>query len=260
MVAEPLEPAESPFGVEYTQPAPGLKPLYLLADSQLLFWKEEGVPFMRTVRERLGKSSPLVAYVGASNGDDPAFYSLFEAAMEEAGIRERRRILSELGPEDLDTIDHADLVLLAGGDVERGWRTFERNGLKQILVRRYYEGLLLMGVSAGAVQLGLGGWGEGGVAGGRFVDTFRLIPHVIGAHEEEEDWAPLKAAVLKMGEHVRGYGVPMGGGLVYYPDHSLQPLKRPAVEIRVKRNNLRQTLLVPGENPEEEEDEGPAVN
>jgi hypothetical protein len=258
MVAEPQEPAESPFGVEYTQPDQALKPFYLLADSQVLFWKRDGVPFLKAVRERIAKSSPLAAYVGASNGDDPAFYLLFEAAMDEAGIRERQMIPADLGPADLDFLDRADIVLLAGGDVERGWRAFERNGLKQILVRRYYEGLLLMGVSAGAVQLGLGGWGEGGVGGGRFVDTFRLIPHLIGAHEEGEDWAPLKAGVQKMGEHVRGYGLPLGGGLVYHPDHSIEPLRKPLVEIRLKRKDLRQSMILPGESPEP--DDEPEVN
>lgn len=241
------EAQEQPFSVEYVRPDRAVKPIYLLADSQILFWKPGGTPFMAGIKARLEKSQPRAAYLGASNGDDPTFYSIFEAATEEVGITERRMVRADLGPDDLDFLDAADLILLAGGDVERGWRSFEANGLKQILVRRYYEGALLMGISAGAVQLGLGGWGSAGFSSGRFVDTLRLLPHVVGAHEEVEDWASLKAAVLHLGGHVRGYGIPLGSGFVYHPDHAIEPLRRPLIEIRVQGGDLRQVVLLPGD-------------
>ncbi len=250
-----LEPlGEQPYRVEYASADKGLQPIYLLADSQLLFWKNGDEPFLASVRGRLARRSPAAAYVGASNGDEPSFYSLFEAAMAEVGITERRMIKTTLEAEDLDFLDHADLVLLAGGDVERGWRAFEANGLKQILVRRYYEGALMMGISAGAVQLGLGGWGGESWSDGRFVDTFRMLPHLVGAHEEAADWAPLKAAVLRMGEHSRGYGMASGGGFIYHPDHSIEPVRRPLVEIRLRGQNLRQSLLLPGERTPDSDD------
>lgn len=248
-VEETLDEAqEATRGIEYAQPHRSVKPIYLLADSQPLFWKPEGVPFLTSVRARIDKSTASAAYVGASNQDDPSFFSIFEAAFAEVGFSERRMIPTELGPEDLDFIDRADVVLLAGGSVERGWRAFERNGLKQILVRRYYEGCLLMGISAGAVQLGLGGWDDAGHSSGPMIDTFRLLPHVVGAHEEEGDWAGLKKAVLRLGGHVRGYGIPAGGGFLYHPDHVLEPVRRPLVEIRVRGGEIRQGLLLPGES------------
>jgi cyanophycinase len=240
-----------PFRVEYAATAKTVQPLYLLADSQLLFWQPDGKPFLSSVRARLRRARPSAAYIGASNGDDPTFYGIFEAAMAEAGLDERRMIRAELGAADLEFLDQADLILLAGGSVERGWRTFEANGLKQILVRRYYEGALFVGISAGAVQLGLGGWGNDGPAGGKLVDTFRILPHLVGAHEEAEEWAGLKAAVAKMGEHTRGYGVPAGGGFVYHPDHSIEPLRKPLVEVRLRGAQLSQSLLLPGERSAE---------
>lgn len=254
-----LESQEQPFQVEYARPDKSVKPLYLLADSQLLFSKDADVPLLEQVRARLAKSHPTAAYVGAANGDDPAFYSIFEAAMEDVGIEDRGMVMSEMGPDDFDRVDRADLILLAGGSVERGWRAFEENGLKQILVRRYYEGALLMGISAGAIHLGLGGWSDAGPEGGEMIDTLRIIPHVIGAHEEAEDWVSLKAAVRRLGEHVRGYGIPFGGGLVYHPDHVVEPLRRPVVELALKGKEVQQSLLLPGSGPAKEPDEG-AVN
>lgn len=252
-MTELQETQESPFGIEYARPDQSLKPIYLFADSQLLFWRPDEVPLMRSVRNRIERSVPAAAYIGASNGDDPAYYSIFEAAMDEAGIEDRRMIPSELGPDDLDYVDHADLILLAGGDVERGWRTFTDNGLKQILVRRYYEGALMVGISAGAVQMGLGGWGSGGAAAGKLIDTFRFLPHLVGAHEEAEEWRSLKAAVERMGEHVCGYGIPAGGGFIYHPDHTVQPLRRPLVELRLRGRELRQNVLMPGEGSDADE-------
>ncbi len=252
-----LEPlGEQPFHLEYATPDKSVQPVYLFADSQLLFWRVAGRPFLASVRERLTRRSPLAAYVGASNGDDPAYYSLFESAMDEIEIRERRQIHTDLGPADLEFLDDADLILLSGGDVERGWRAFEANGLKQILVRRYYEGALLMGISAGAVQLGLAGWGSEGIRGaGGLMDTLRILPHLVGAHEEGDDWLGLKAAVVRLGEHVRGFGIPSGGGFAYHPDHSIEPFRKPLVEIRSRGQALRQSLLMPGERTADLDDD-----
>jgi hypothetical protein len=47
------------------------QPIYLFADSQLLFWKRDGTLFLKTVRDRLARPGLRAAYVGASNGDLP---------------------------------------------------------------------------------------------------------------------------------------------------------------------------------------------
>ena len=70
------------------------QPIYLFADSQLLFWRSKDALFLRSLREVLDEDSPKAAYIGASNGDDPEFYSIFTAAMEGIGIHECRMILS----------------------------------------------------------------------------------------------------------------------------------------------------------------------
>ena len=108
-----------------------LQPIYLLADSQLLFWRQNGKLFIENIRSAISRDSPKAAYVGASNGDNPDYYSLFVAAMDGIGIRHCRMIPTAPATEDLTFINEADIILLAGGDVERGWNAFERNGLKE---------------------------------------------------------------------------------------------------------------------------------
>ncbi len=225
-----------------------LKPIFLLADSQLLFWRdEEGRRFLDRARELIAAEEPekqlKAAYLGASNGDAPEFYELFVGAMTEVGIENCRQIPSQPTDEDRSFLEQADLILLAGGDVRRGWDVFVKNGLKDRLAARYYAGALMMGVSAGAVQLGLKGWEEDG--SGLF-DTLSLVPFVVDVHDEPS-WSRLAAAVAKSGELARGFGVPTGGGALYHPDYSLEPVRHPLTEMQLTPEGPRQALLFPGE-------------
>jgi hypothetical protein len=223
-----------------------LRPLYLLADSQLLFWTgDDGVPFAVRLREGIGAPVPLAAYVGASNGDEPAYYDLFLAAMDSAGITECRMVPVHPSPDDLSFLGSADLVLLAGGDVERGWRAMEANGVRETVVRRYHAGAVIVGVSAGAVQLGTHGWPEGNAAPGALFPTFALVPFVVSAHDEGAEWGELRLAVSALGGAARGVGIPAGGGVVYHPDHTVEAVRRPAAELELRAGEVAATLLFP---------------
>lgn len=235
-----------------------IKPIFLLADSQLLFWRdEEGHRFLDRARklidaDELGR--PVrAAYLGASNGDAPEFFDLFLAAMAEIDVRDCRHVPAQPSSEDLEFFAEADLILLAGGDVRQGWKAFEESGLKDKLMERYYAGALLIGISAGAVQLGLKGWDESGV-----FDVLRLVPFVVDAHDEPS-WAGLLRALPKAGDHARGFGIPSGGGAVYHPDYSVEPVRHPLTEVELGESGPRQALLFPGETLDGAPEESPRV-
>jgi peptidase E len=232
-----------------------IQPIYLMADSQLLFWVDEGRPFMNSVRSLIQSESPRAAYIGASNGDNPGYYSIFEAAMENIGISDCRLIPSRLSSDDESFLNEADIILLAGGDVERGWNTFQENGLNEAIVRRFYEGCLLIGISAGAVQLGLVGWPENNESAGSLFYTFKLVPWVIGAHDEDRSWEGLKKAVEFLGENVKGIGIPKGGGLIYHPDGSIEPVRQVLYEFSIKDQKIDYNLLMPGQSSEVKEEQ-----
>jgi Peptidase family S51 len=228
-----------------------IKPIFLLADSQLLFWRDEGELFLGRARalidadaaaEHAGRS-PRAAYLGASNGDAPEFYQLFLAAMDQIDVHDCRQIPAQPAAEDLDFLAAADLILLAGGEVRRGWDAFKAAGLDQKLVERYYSGALLLGVSAGAVQLGLKGWDE---TGERTSDMLRIVPFVVDVHDEP-GWGRLLQAVPRAGEHARGIGIPSGGGALYHPDYSVEPVRHPLVEVSQAESGMQQALLLPGQ-------------
>jgi peptidase E len=228
-----------------------IKPIYLLADSQLLFWKPNGKTWLQTVRDQIDKDEPKAAYIGASNGDLPEFFSIFEGAMEQVGITDCRMIFSDYQTEDRTYLEDADLILLAGGDVGAGWRVIEQTGMSQDIIHKYYDNTLLMGISAGAVQLGLRGWsGEMPEEEDDTFETFKLIPYVLDAHDEANHWDRLKRMVRMSDSYVKGMGLPTGGGLVYHPDHTLEPIRHSITELARGEDELVQNLLFPpGDEP-----------
>ncbi len=222
-----------------------LQPLYLLADSQLLFWERQDRLLLEAAITGLADDTPLTAaYIGASNGDRPEFYGIFEAAVEAVGIADRRMIHSSFGPLDRAFLERAQLIVLAGGDVRLGWKTFEKTGMKDVILDRYAQGAVLVGVSAGAVQLGRYGIVETTESGAiQLLDVFNLVPVVIDAHDERAEWARLSRAIHQLGGAATGIGIPSGGGVVVHPDTTNQPLRRAVHEFRFDGTQVTHSLL-----------------
>lgn len=223
-----------------------LKPIFLCADSSLLFWRDGGELFLDRVRGELGEA-PKAAYIGASNGDQPGYYNIFAMAMESIGITNHLMVHSLIADAERVFLKQSTLILLAGGDVVRGWNLFVENGLDDLIRKKYLDGAVLMGVSAGAVQLGMCGYPEEASAVDRLVDTFRLIPLIIGAHEEKEDWARLKGAMTLMGSKARAIGIPAGGGMIYHPNNCLESIRHPLYEFSMTKGELSCDLLFPSD-------------
>jgi cyanophycinase len=220
-----------------------ITPLYLLADSQLLFSRADDNGLTSRIRANLRSADRRAAYIGASNHDQAEFYDLFVAAMELMGISNCRMVPSQIADKDRLFLEEAALILLAGGDVEHGWQVFERNGMKDLILRKRYDGSILVGISAGAVQLGLGA-----LTGGpqpKKLGLFGFVPFYIGAHEENDEWWNLRALVNLSPSGVRGVGIPAGAGAIYWPDGTLEPIRRPLTELLKEGDRVSERLLLP---------------
>lgn len=237
-----------------------IKPIFLFADSQVLFWreKEAGELFIerlkRTILEDENRpEGPLkAAYLGASNGDKQEFYDIFVSAMNQIGISECRHIPAKPQESDYKFLRTADLVLLSGGDVETGWNVFSETELQERVVNCYHNGAILVGISAGAIQLGLRGWKETKQIPGDLFPTFQLVPAVIDVHDEG-DWDDLRKIVKHLGETNRGYGIPAGGGAAYHPDWSFEAIRHHLVEFSYLAEEIKRSLVFPRDTkiPEE---------
>jgi len=222
-------------------------PVYLFADSQLLFWTQHAQLFLKSILSFITDENPSAAYIGASNGDEQEYYQLFEAAMESIGINNCRMILSEFSEQDKNFLEQANIVLLAGGDVKKGWDIFESSGIKEAVHKRYNDGAVLMGISAGAVQLGTCSlYGDDN----KLLTTFQILPFIIDVHNEKDEWSALiKTLKIKDGFE-KGIGIPSGAGFIYHPDHTVEPLRHALTEISLKEGNLSTGLLFPGSEKE----------
>ena len=229
-----------------TEVASAVQPLYLLADSQLLFWRRQGRLVLEEALDGLGRdTSHSAAYIGASNADRPEFYEIFEAAMEPIEITDRRMIGSSFGAADRAFLERAEVIVLAGGDVRLGWNTFEKTGMKEVILNRYAQGAVLVGISAGAVQLGRFGIIETTPGGSELIELFGLVHLVIDTHDERADWARLSRTIHSLGQTATGLGIPSGGGVIVHADATIEPLRRPAHELRCEETQVVHSLLSP---------------
>jgi cyanophycinase len=228
-------------------PPPSRQPLYLFADSQLLFWKPQGKPLLEViVAASPTDEPPAAAYIGASNGDRAEFYSIFEAAMDAVGITERRMIRASFDSDDRAFLARAKLILLAGGDVQLGWTTFEKTGMKAMILERHAQGATLVGISAGAVQLGRQTvFNTEESASLELIDVFNLVPALIDVHDEQHEWARLSRTVHMLEGAVTGLGIPTGGGIIAHPDGTLEALRRPVDEFSWDGTRIKQSILLP---------------
>lgn len=224
-----------------------LKPIYLLADSQLLFWETvKKELFMNSLWSWMDSDVPRAAYIGASNQDDPIFFDLFKSAMECVGITDIKMIPSSFSDEDQKFLEASDLIMLAGGEVKRGLDIIKQTGMNKTIIKKYYDGALLMGVSAGAIQLGIVGWNDVVQNSDNLFETLKLVPFIVGVHEEKMGWEKLKKVIHIMSDdNVRGIGISTGAGLIYHPDHSIEPVRHPLDEFRLKENQIISSLLCP---------------
>lgn len=219
-----------------------LKPILLLADSQNLFWSFGGQGLLK----RLFKNNaPKTAvYIGAANDDRPEFYQIFQAAMQQTGVKRIEQIFKEFPQHDAQLLDQADLILLAGGDVRRGWEILRQTGMARRIVDRYYAGAFLIGVSAGSVHLGLMFRDENR----QLVETLKLVPFIVDVHRENESWQTLKDTLsLSNNKYIHGLGIPLGSGILYREDHSIEAIRKPAWLFEQSDAGIKQELLLPKE-------------
>ena len=207
------------------------KPVFLFSDSQLLFWKNDDSYWLESITKCLDGEDFSAAYIGAANNNEPVFYELFQAAMQNIGIQNTRMIILPLTEDDEQFLKETDILLLAGGDIQVGWQKLIN--IEDLITRRYEEGLLLMGVSAGATHLGRFGWTTAKSSGNlEFFETLGIVPHIIDSHEETSNWRTLYEALNKLDySGLNGIGIPTGTGVIFTPDGDLLAIKNPVVSL-----------------------------
>ena len=202
--------------------AVSINPIFLFADSQPLFWRCDGRYYLESLMPLLHEQPIRAAYIGASNGDQLAYYEIFVAAMENIGVTDCRFIHSQFIPEEREFLQKSTLILLAGGDVKLGWSVMQATGMSEILLERYKNGALLLGISAGAVQLGKFGAELNRRNEFALFNTLQLVPYLIACHEEIDQWRNAKRLLSCLEDKIPLLCIPKGAIVEYYPEGNLQ--------------------------------------
>jgi cyanophycinase-like exopeptidase len=120
--------------------------------------------------------------------------------------------------------------------------------MKDVILGRYTQGAVLVGISAGAVQLGRYGIVEAPDSPAtELIDVFSLVPLVIDTHDEGTNWERLSRTIHSLQGAATGIGIPSGGGVVVHPDNTIEPLRRPAHEFFFDGTQVTDSLLVADE-------------
>lgn len=213
-----------------------LQPVYLFADSQPLFWHSDEGPFLRILSASFPDNNLQAAYIGASNGDDPAFYEMFEAAMNLADIHTCKHITAAYSSEEEQFLKTSDVILLAGGSVSQGFKVLNESRMQEVIRERRENGAVLIGISAGAVQLGLSA-----IEDETELELLKIVPMCLAVHDEQDEWKMLKKLAGSPDTFFTGIGIPAGGGMIYHPDQTIEALRKPLTEI----SNGQQNLIFP---------------
>ena len=225
----------------------GEKPAFLLAGG-----RASGLADMTRMISRAygGVQRPLVAYIGAANGDSALFFKMMKTFLMRAGAG--KVVFARLAKEKInlaeakDILSSADVVFLSGGEVEDGMNWLAKHQLTGFLRELYREGKQFAGVSAGSIMLG-NRWvrwedpKDDGTA--ELFDCLCVVPAIFDTHAEDEDWVELKTALKLMGDGARGYGIPIGGMICAGSDGAIANLEKEYLTFVNDGGQVRQLTL-----------------
>jgi len=171
-------------------------------------------PILTAVFRDIGKASPTIAYVGAANEDNPAFFERMVGMIQAVGKCTIVQAITH--PDDADirkavkTIRSADAIFVSGGDVEAGMEVLEKKGITGIFCELYDQGKLLFGVSAGSIMLAREWvrWRDpDDDSTAELFPCLGVAPVLCDTHGEADGWEELKAAVALSSDGAIGYGI-----------------------------------------------------
>jgi len=207
---------------------------------------------MQAIAEIIGKSEPVIAYVGAASGDNWPFYKMISGILKRACSCQINRILISSKKADLgkarNDLSSADAVFISGGDVEAGMKILDEKNMTGFMRDLYLKDTLFFGVSAGSIMLA-SEWvqwrdpEDDSTAG--LYPCLGLAPLICDTHAEEDNWEELKTALSLKDEGAVGYGIPSGACLKVQADGRLEALGGTVVcysRVKGKVKKLRSLL------------------
>jgi len=219
-------------------------PIYLLAGGPGAK-RQSPDPILQMALRELGKTKPSVAYIGAAHGDSLMFYLFIKRLIVAAGAGKVELVplakkKSNIAEAQL-IIQSSDCIFVSGGDVSEGMRVLTEKSVIPLIKKRYDEGALIIGVSAGSIMLAKQwiNWpDENDEASAELFPCMNIAPVLCDTHGEADKWNELHSLLrLTEGDQI-GYGIPSGGALRISTDGTVEAVGLPLYRIERKGGDI----------------------
>lgn len=211
-------------------------------------------PLLQEVVEKCGPAHPGIAYLGSASGDNRDFFGMISVLLKNAGAGEVMLAPTvgarvNLG-KTLDILNHADAILVSGGDVEEGMRVLGEKHLAPCLRARYDHGTVFVGLSAGSIMLSRQWVRWPDPNDDSTAEAFACMgfaPVLCDTHGEADNWEELLALLRVGAPGAVGYGIPSGAGLCVMPEGRLRAMGESVHRFTMREGTAtRITDLEPG--------------
>jgi cyanophycinase-like exopeptidase len=221
-------------------------PIYLLAGGRGAK-KESPDPILQMALRELGKTKPSVAYIGAAHGDTLTFFLFIKRLITAAGAGKVELVPLVKKKSNMEKvqsiIESADCIFVSGGDVSEGMRILTDRSVILLIKKRYNEGALIIGVSAGSIMLAKQwiNWpDENDEASAELFPCMNIAPVLCDTHGEEDKWDELHSLVGLTEDDQIGYGIPSGGAMRISSDGTVEAIRMPLYRIERKGDKIAQ--------------------
>lgn len=203
----------------------------------------DGVPLLIHFAAQLaGRIAPKICIINTASGDDAAGYMRTYNALSAMSSRVSHLQLFPMPnvPDTADFLLSQDIIFVGGGSVANMLAVWRVHGLDDVLRQAWHAGVILTGVSAGAICWFTGGTTDSfGVALRPFTDGLAMLPGSYCPHYDSEPRRrPLYQSLVADGALPRGVACD-DGAAAHFIDDSF-------AEIVADRPDAQGYLVEPG--------------
>ena len=169
------------------------------------------------------KETKKVLFIPTASGDMVSYIEKFKTCYESLGCEVDTLLLSQTQNDNLirSKIFSSDIIYIGGGNTARMMRIFKRNKVNEYLLKAYEKGIILTGLSAGAMAYFTNGYSDSNrstnpEASLCLVKCLNIIPYCFCPHYNEEERKSFDEFVISKG--FNGLALEDDVALVYIDD------------------------------------------
>lgn len=169
------------------------------------------------------KETKKVLFIPTASGDMVSYIEKFKAYYESLGCEVDTLLLSKTQNDNLirSKIFSSDIIYIGGGNTARMMRIFKRNKVNEYLLMAYEKGIILTGLSAGAMAYFTNGYSDSNRSTNPesslcLVKCLNIIPYCFCPHYNEEERKSFDEFVVSKG--FNGLALEDDVALVYIDD------------------------------------------